>query len=62
MAHEDLASYYKMNFALMQHHNWSLSDIESMIPWEREVYVKYLIKFLEKQKLEAQQAQNANSY
>ena len=63
MAHEDLESYFKTNFALMQHHNWSLSDIESMIPWEREIYVGYLIKFLEKQKLEAQQAQqNANSF
>ncbi len=49
------------NFALMQHHNWSLSDIESMIPWEREVYVNYLVKYLEKKKLEAQQAEAANA-
>jgi len=49
------------NFSLMQHHNWSLSDIESMLPWEKDVYVNYLIKYLEKQKLEAQQAQNANA-
>jgi hypothetical protein len=49
------------NFSLMQHHNWSLSDIENMLPWEKDVYVNYLVKYLEKQKLEAQQAQNANA-
>ena len=26
----------------MQHHNYSLSDIEMMIPWEREIYVDLL--------------------
>ena len=49
------------NFSLIQHHNWNLSDIEHMIPWEKEVYVNYLIKYLEKQKLEAQQAEAANA-
>ena len=60
--HTSIDAMMEANFALMQHHNWSLSDIESMIPWEREVYVQYLVKFLEKQKLEAQQAQHANSW
>ena len=46
----------------MQHHKYSLTELENMIPWEREVYVGYLVKFLEKQKLEAQQAQHANSW
>ena len=59
--HTSIDAMMEANFALMQHHNWSLSDIESMIPWEREVYVGYLGKFLEKQKIEAQQAQHANS-
>tara|TARA_B100000212_G_scaffold96278_1_gene70716 strand:- start:928 stop:1098 length:171 start_codon:yes stop_codon:yes gene_type:complete len=49
------------NFSLMQHHKWSLSDIEQMMPWERDVYVNYLVKYLEKQKLEAQQKQAANA-
>jgi len=34
--------YYKTNFELMQHHNYSLSDLENMIPWEREIYVNLL--------------------
>ena len=45
-----------MNFALMQYHKYSLTELENMIPFEREVYVAMLIKYLEeeKQRLEAQ--------
>jgi hypothetical protein len=39
-----------MNFALMQYHKYSLYDIESMLPFEREIYVAMLIKFLEEEK------------
>lgn len=34
----------------MQHHSYSLSDIESMIPWEREIYVTMLINHLKEEK------------
>jgi|TARA_S200002703_G_C3768130_1_gene236473 hypothetical protein len=27
---------------MMQHHKYSLSDIENMVPWERDVYVDLL--------------------
>jgi hypothetical protein len=43
-------NYYKVNFALMQYHNYVLDDIENMIPFEREVYVAMLIQFLEEEK------------
>jgi hypothetical protein len=45
-----------MNFALMQYHKYSLTELEDMIPFEREVYVAMLIKHLEeeKQRLDAQ--------
>ena len=39
-----------MNFALMQYHNYSLEDIENMLPFEREIYVAMLIKYLEEEK------------
>lgn len=51
MAHEDLASYYKTNFALIQHHKYSLSDLEEMIPWEREIYVSLLQQYIEEENL-----------
>ncbi len=60
--HTSLDNYYETNFVLMQHHSWNLNEIESMIPWEREVYIKLLSNYIEKKNLEAQQAQNANSW
>ena len=30
----------------MQHHKYTLSDIENMIPWERDIYVNMLAKWL----------------
>lgn len=56
MAHEDLESYYKVNFALVQHHKYSLTELENMIPWEREVYIGLLQNYLEEQKLKQQQS------
>ena len=42
----------------MQHHNYSLTDLENMLPWEREIYVDMLITYIkeenEKQKRENQ--------
>jgi hypothetical protein len=56
MAHTSLESHYEVNFALMQHHKYSLTEIENMIPWEREVYISLLQNYLEEQKLKEQQS------
>jgi hypothetical protein len=37
---------------MLQYHNWSLFELENMMPWEREVYVGLLIDYLEEQKRE----------
>ena len=60
MAHEDLESYFKTNFALMQHHKYSLTELENMIPWEREVYLTLLQHFIEEENLKAQQENGLN--
>jgi hypothetical protein len=39
----------------MQEHQYSLSELENMLPWEREVYVGMLITHLKK-KAEKQQS------
>ena len=59
MAHEDLVSYYKFNFALMQHHKYSLTELENMMPWEREIYVSLLQQYVEEENLKAQQDRNS---
>tara|TARA_Y100001968_G_scaffold326156_1_gene368729 strand:- start:468 stop:644 length:177 start_codon:yes stop_codon:yes gene_type:complete len=58
MAHIDLESYYKLNFALMQHHKYSLTEIEHMMPWERDIYLGLLNQYIEEENLKAQQANN----
>ena len=56
MAHEDLESYFKLNFALIQHHKYSLTEIENMMPWERDIYVGLLNQWVEEENLKAKQA------
>lgn len=40
----------------MQHHKYSLTELESLIPWEKDIYVNMLIQYLEeeKEKIKAQ--------
>ena len=35
---------------MMQHHKYSLTELEEMIPWERNIYIGLLIKYLEEEK------------
>ncbi len=49
-------NYYQTNFQLIQNHNYSLNDVENMIPWEREVYLTLLQQYIEEENLKAQQA------
>ena len=39
----------------MHEHNFNLFELDSMVPWEREIYVALLT-----QKIEAQNARNTN--
>ncbi len=33
----------------MQYHKYSLSEIENMIPWERDIYVTFLNDYVEEE-------------
>ena len=57
MSHIDLESYFKLNFALMQHHKYSLTEIENMMPWERDIYLGLLNQYIEEENLKTQQRQ-----
>ena len=54
----DLESYYRLNFALMQYHKYSLTEIENMMPWERDIYVILLQQHLEEEEEKQKQRQN----
>lgn len=34
---------------MMQHHKYSLTEIDTMIPWEREIYVTLLEQWIEEE-------------
>jgi hypothetical protein len=33
----------------MQHHKYSLTEIESMLPWERDIYVSLLVTYIKEE-------------
>jgi len=43
----------------MQHHKYSLTELENMIPWERDIYVNMLIQYIEEENEKVKQ-QNAS--
>jgi|TARA_A100001391_G_scaffold84358_1_gene55244 hypothetical protein len=55
MVHNNLENYFRLNFALMQYHKYSLTEIENMMPWERDIYVGLLQAHLEEERLKEQQ-------
>ena len=55
MAHTNIESYFRINFALLQHHKYSLTELENMIPSEKEIYLAFLQQYIEEENLKAQQ-------
>jgi hypothetical protein len=58
MRHDTLRNYYTTNFALMQHHKYSLTELETMLPWERDVYISLLTQHIQEENEKIKQ-QNA---
>ena len=43
----------------MQHHKYSLNELNDMMPWERNVYVTMLLRFIEEENEKLKQQQLA---
>ena len=41
----------------MQHHKYSLSEIDELIPWERDVYVDMLVEHIKEEEMKMNEAQ-----
>jgi hypothetical protein len=57
LGHDKLASYFKTNFGLIQHHKYSLAELENMIPWERTMYIGLLLQYLKEQETKMREAE-----
>lgn len=42
-------NYYMSNFTMAQFYHYSLSELDEMYPWEREVYISLLNKHIEEE-------------
>ena len=44
----------------MQHHKYSLTELDNMMPWEREIYIGLLMQFLkeEEERMEREKRKN----
>lgn len=58
MGHDRLANHIKTQFGMVQHHKWSFSDLENMMPWERYVYVELLQQWLIEEEKKAKDREN----
>jgi hypothetical protein len=43
----------------MQHHKYSLTELENMLPWERDIYVSMLVQYIEEENEKIKQRQNS---
>jgi len=50
LSHNTLVNYYQSIFAMAQHHNYSLTELEELLPYERDIYMEMLIDHLEEVK------------
>ena len=42
MNHNTLENYYKTQFAMVHHHNYSLQDLENQYPFELDLYISMI--------------------
>jgi len=45
----NMIGYFKTNFNMITHYGWGLESIESMLPWERDIYVILLNQYIEEE-------------
>ena len=46
LAHNSLESYYQTQFAMVQHHKYTLTELENMIPYELDLYLTMLVEHM----------------
>ena len=52
MSNDTLVNHYTLNFELMYHHKFSLTELNNMLPYERAIYIDLLNNYLEKKQEE----------
>ncbi len=50
LSHDSLMNHYQTTFALHRYHKYSMEDLYSMMPWERQIIVHQVMDAMEKEK------------
>jgi hypothetical protein len=48
LGHSNLENYYQTQFSLVQHHKYTLTELENMIPYELDIYINLLVEHMKK--------------
>ena len=54
LSHGDMFNFYQVNFLLMYNHKFSLTELEEIIPFERDTYIALLDHHIEEKKKKKQ--------
>ncbi|MBA94840.1 MAG: hypothetical protein CMP21_03675 [Rickettsiales bacterium] len=49
LSHDNIENYYRTNSVLVYNNRFTLTEIENMFPFEREIYVSLLISHIEEE-------------
>ena len=55
MMHTSLLNYYERVFAFKQFHQWNISEIDELLPWELDVMTSLLSNYMEKKEMDRKQ-------
>lgn len=55
MSYNNLINYYRTIFSMVQHHKYSITELEEMAPYERDLYFDMILEFIEEQKNQQKQ-------
>jgi hypothetical protein len=57
LGYDNLMNHFKTNFGLIQHHKYSLAELENMVPWEKAIYVALLANYIKEKEQERREAE-----
>lgn len=50
MSYMDLFTHYKVMFDMKRYHHYTMEEVESMLPFERELYIDLILNAIKEEK------------
>lgn len=58
LSHDTLENHYRTTFAMHRYHKYTVTDLMTMLPWERQIIVHQVMDALEQEKESAESGGN----